>query len=523
MGAIDVRDLGVTLPDGRVLFERASFRIGEGDHVALVGANGAGKTTLLRMVTGDDAPTSGAVFVEGSLGVMRQFIGSIRDGQTVAELLLELSPPPIQEAAARLARAEAAADDSAEAGMRLANAHQAWGDIGGWDAEVLWDVCTTAALRQGFDEARDRPLNQLSGGEQKRLALEVLLRGDDEVLVLDEPDNYLDIPTKEWLSEAIQECRKTILFVTHDRQLLSEVATKIVTIEGRTTWVHGGGFDSYDDAREARRTRIDEEFARHAEERKRLKKLLVEYRVRSTISEKFAPRVRETQKRLDAHDKSDAPVRVTDQQIDMRLKGARTGKRAVRVTDLELHGLTDEFSIEIDANERLAVVGPNGTGKSHFLRLLAGEHVDHDGTVWLGANVNPGHFNQTHQHPEWLGVPIVDLIAKGPADRNRAIGALRRYELAGAADRPFETLSGGQQARLQILMLELAGATLLLLDEPTDNLDLESAEALERGLAAFDGTVIAVSHDRWFLDSFQRFLVFDRDGSVVELDEPVFA
>lgn len=523
MGAIDVRDLGVTLPDGRVLFEQASFRIGDGDHVALVGANGAGKTTLLRMVTGGDAPTSGAVFVEGALGVMSQFVGSIRDEQTVGQLLLQLSAPQIRDAAERLARAEAAADDSPESGIRLANAHQAWGDAGGWDAEVLWDVCSTAALRQGFDQSRDRPLTQLSGGEQKRLALEVLLRGDDEVLVLDEPDNYLDVPTKEWLSEAIRECRKTILFVTHDRQLLSEVATKIVTIEGRTTWVHGGGFDTYDDAREARRTRIDEEFARHAEERKRLKKLLVEYRVRSTISEKFAPRVRETQKRLDAHDRSDAPVRVTDQNIDMRLAGGRTGKRAVRVTDLSLTGLTDAFSIEIDANERIAVVGPNGTGKSHFLRLLAGEDVAHEGTTWLGANVEPGHFNQTHQHPEWLGVPIVDLIARGPADRNRAIGALRRYELAAAADRTFDTLSGGQQARLQILLLELAGATLLLLDEPTDNLDLESAEALERGLAAFAGTVISVSHDRWFLNSFQRFLVFDRDGSVVELDEPIFA
>jgi len=522
VGAIDVRDLAFTLPDGRVLFEKASFRIGNGDHVALVGANGAGKTTLLRIATGDEAPTAGAVYIEGQLGVMRQFIGSIRDDKTVAELLLDLSVSTLQEAAERLERAETAADETAESGIRLANAHQAWGDAGGWDAEVLWDVCTMAALRQSFDVSRDRPLSQLSGGEQKRLALEVLLRGDDEVLVLDEPDNYLDVPTKEWLSQAIRECRKTILLVTHDRQLLSEIATKVVTIEGQTTWVHGGDFATYDDAREDRRTRLDEDFARHSEERKRLKKLLVEYRVRSTISEKFAPRVRETKKRLEAHVRTEAPVRVNDQNIDMRLVGARTGKRVLRVTDLSLDGLTDSFSIEIDAKERIAVVGPNGTGKSHFLRLLAGEHVDHRGDVWFGANVVPGHFNQTHTHPEWEGVPIVDLIARGPADRNRAIGMLRRYELAIAADRPFDTLSGGQQARLQILMLEITGATLLLLDEPTDNLDLESAEALERGLAAFEGTVISVSHDRWFLKSFDRFLIFDRDHSVTEFDEPIF-
>ncbi|MCP4959943.1 MAG: ABC-F family ATP-binding cassette domain-containing protein, partial [Actinomycetia bacterium] len=410
-----------------------------------------------------------------------------------------------------------------ESGMRLATAHQAWGDAGGWDAEVVWDICTSHALRQPFGEARDRPLAQLSGGEQKRLALEALLRGDDDVLVLDEPDNYLDIATKEWLSEAIRSCPKTVLLVTHDRQLLSEVATKIVTLEGATVWVHGAGFDSYDDEREARRTRLDEEFARHQDERKRLKKLLVEYRVRSTISEKFAPRVRETQRRIERHDGTPPPQRIADQQIDMRLTGGRTGKRALRIEELALTGLTGEFSIEIDAGERVAVVGPNGTGKSHFLRLLAGDAVDHAGEVRLGAKVEPGHFSQTHQHPEWTATPIVDLIARGPGDRNRAIGALRRYELAAAADRSFDTLSGGQQARLQILMLELAGSTLLLLDEPTDNLDLESAEALERGLAAFEGTVVAVSHDRWFLKSFDRYLVFDRDGSVVEFDEPLFA
>ena len=524
VGAIDVHDVSFTLPDGRVLLERASFRIGDRDHVALVGANGAGKTTLLRMIAGDEAPTSGGIHIEGRLGIMRQFIESIRDARTVRDLLLELSQPSIREAADRLERAQhrLQSDDSDDAGLRLAAAHTAWGDAGGWDAEVLWDACSTIALRQGFGEAGDRPLTELSGGEQKRLALEALLRGDAELLVLDEPDNYLDIPAKEWLADAIRSSRKTILLVTHDRHLLADVATKIVTIEGQTAWVHGGGFDSYDAEREARRSRLDAEYALYQDERKRLKRLLVEYRVRSRISETFAPRVRETQRRIERHDAVDAPTRIRDQRLDMRLSGGRTGKRALRIDNLELHGLTDPFSIEIDAGERVAVVGPNGTGKSHFLRLLAGEPVAHDGAVRLGANVEPGHFSQTHDHPELDGMAIVESIARGPADRNRAIGALRRYELAEAADRSFDTLSGGQQARLQILLLELGGATLLLLDEPTDNLDLESAEALEQGLAAFEGTVIGVSHDRWFLRSFDRFLVFDHNRSVVELTEPVF-
>lgn len=524
MGAIDVSELSFTLPDGRVLLDRASFRIGDRDHVALVGANGAGKTTILRMIAGQESPTSGGIHIEGRIGVMDQFIGSIRDGRTVEDLMLSLSAEPVRDAAERLSRAEALVeqDPSDEAGLRLAVAHGAWGDAGGWEAEVLWDACTTIALRQPISEAKSRPLSQLSGGEQKRLALEALLRGDADVLVLDEPDNYLDIPTKEWLAETLSASLKTILLVTHDRQLLADVATKIVTLEGNTAWVHGGGFDTYDEEREARSSRLDAEFARYQDERRRLKRLLVEYRVRSTISEKFAPRVRETERRIQRHDNLGAPTRIQDQSIDVRLVGGRTGKRAVIIEDLEIDGLTDPFSIEIDAGDRVAVVGPNGTGKSHFLNLLAGRDVGHTGTFRLGANVVAGHFSQTHEHPELAGIPIVDSIARGPADRNRAIGVLRRYELAIAADRPFETLSGGQQARLQILLLELGGATLLLLDEPTDNLDLESAEALEQGLAAFEGTVVAVSHDRWFLKSFDRFLVFDRDCSVVELDEPIF-
>ena len=444
MGSIDVRDVSFVLPDGRTLFEDASFRIGDGDKVALVGANGAGKTTLLRVIAADETPSDGAVHIEGRLGVMRQFIGSIRDGQTVQDLVLALSAPAVQEAAARLSRAEAAlseatSDETEEAGIRLANAHQAWGDAGGWDAEVMWDVCCTEALRQPFSEAASRPLTQLSGGEQKRLAIEALLRGDDDVLILDEPDNYLDIPTKEWLSEAIRDSRKTILLVTHDRQLLSEVATKIATIEGQTAWVHGAGFDSYDDEREARRSRLDEEFARHQDERKRLKKLLVEYRVRSTISEKFAPRVRETQKRIEKHENAPPPTRVTDQNIDMRLTGGRTGKRAVRVDDVSLTGLTDSFAIEIDANERIAIVGPNGTGKSHFLRLLAGEEVNHTGEFRLGANVVPGHFSQTHTHPEWLdgrsstSSQRVQATAIGPSVR--CAGTNLRWQRTGRSTR----------------------------------------------------------------------------------------
>jgi len=171
----------------------------------------------------------------------------------------------------------------------------------------------------------------------------------------------------------------------------------------------------------------------------------------------------------------------------------------------------------------VAVLGSNGSGKSHFLRLLGGGKVPFTGLWKLGARVVPGHFAQTHDHPELVGKKLVDLLwTEHALQRGPAISALRRYELSGQADQTFDSLSGGQQARLQILELELGGSTLLLLDEPTDNLDLASAEALEEGLGQYAGTVVAVTHDRWFARSFDRYLIFGADGAVYESFDPVW-
>ena len=226
VGALDVNGISCRVPGGEVLMRDVSFRVGNGEHAALVGANGAGKTTLFRAIAGDIPVDEGSTRVDGLLLVMRQLVGTRDDTTTVRDLLLSLSPAPVQRAARELDDAELRCEREPgdASGMALARAHAAWGDAGGWDAEVLWDTCTTIAARQPLAEAADRSLATLSGGEQKRLALELLLRSDAEVLLLDEPDNYLDVAGKEWLEDALNSSPKTILLVSHDRHLLAASA-----------------------------------------------------------------------------------------------------------------------------------------------------------------------------------------------------------------------------------------------------------------------------------------------------------
>ncbi len=520
MGSIEVSHLGWSVPGGQELLSDVSFRVGEGEHVALVGANGAGKTTVMRLIAGTEQASAGTIAVRGSLGVMTQLVGSMSH-TTLRELYVSLASPAIQQAAKRLQRAEAAMADGSGDGMRYAEALDAWGAAGGYEAEVVWEASAHRVVGEDWTALADRPLSTFSGGEQKRFALEMLLSGEHDVLLLDEPDNFLDVPGKIWLSERLQATPKAFLLVSHDRELLAEVSQKVVTIEAQGAWTHGASFATWNEAREHRLELISDEQRRWAEERKRLVRHMREQKRRAAMSDANASRARAAQTRLRHFDEAGPPPEAAkEQRIEMRLEGGRTGKRVVICEQLELSDLTFPFDLEIWFGERVAVVGRNGTGKSHFLRLLSGTEVVHEGHWKLGARVVPGLFNQTHDHPELVGQPLADILAKRNLARGAAISRLRRYELDGAADQNFETLSGGQQARFQVLLLELDGANLLLLDEPTDNLDVASAEALEAGLAEFEGTVVCVSHDRWFLRGFDRFIAFTADADVQEVNDP---
>jgi ATPase subunit of ABC transporter with duplicated ATPase domains len=523
MGFIEVADLAYKLPGGRFLFEDVSFKVHSTRHAALVGANGVGKTTLLRILAGEESPTRGSVRIDGRALFMRQLVGSMGGTTTVRQLLLSLAPTNIQDAAADLESAERAVrlPHGRSADMRYAETLAVWDEAGGYDVEVVWDMCTQQALGQPMEVAGQRLVRELSGGEQKRLALEALLRSDADVLLLDEPDNFLDVAWKRWLEHAINETDKTILYVSHDRQLLAETSHAVVTLEGHGAWTHSHSFASYHGARQGRLARLDSDHKQWRQERQRLVDIMKEFKRRAATSDKFASRAKAAESRLRRYDAEKPPPDLPqDQNIRMRLEGGRTGRRALAVRDLAVPGVFDAFESEIWFGERVGIVGPNGTGKSHFLRLLTGEGIEHSGEFVLGSRVSVGHFAQTHDHRELVGRKVIDVLRSHGLDRERAMRALRRYELSSAWNQEYETLSGGQQARLQILFLELEGSTMLLLDEPTDNLDIASAEALEDALETFEGTVLSVTHDRWFMRNFDRFLVFHQDGSVGEAFEP---
>lgn len=531
MGHIDVSAVDYSLSDGRVLLNDVSFRVGDGAKVALIGANGSGKTTLFRMISGDLQPDSGQVSISGGLGVMRQFIGSVRDHTTVYQMLLSVAPKRIRDAAELVQSTEALMyeQDSEKAQMAYAQAIIGWGDVGGYEYEIIWDVCCTVALGKSFDAVAKRDVNTLSGGEQKKLVLTALLEGPDEVLLLDEPDNYLDVASKRWLEEVITTTKKTVFFISHDRELLENTVNRIVTLEqgatGNTTWVHGGKFSTWHDARKARNARFAEILLRWEQEHQRLKDLVRTLQIQASISPAMASKYHAMQTRLRKFQEIGPPqAPPIEQDVQVGLRGGRTGLRALTFENLTLEGLTQPFDFEIFFGDRIAVLGKNGTGKSHFLRLISGDStVKYSGNFKIGARVEIGYFAQTHSHPEFETQTLLEILWQsyslqlGPAK-----SVLRRYEIDQSAEQKFSSLSGGQQARFQVLLLELSGSTLLLLDEPTDNLDLASAESLEHALERYEGTVIAVTHDRWFTRGFTRYLIFGSNGEVYESTEPVF-
>jgi ATPase subunit of ABC transporter with duplicated ATPase domains len=522
VSGIVVSELEYAHPGGEPLFFDVGFTVAPGERAAIVGINGTGKTTLLRILAGELDADAGSFALGGRALYMPQDVGLAAAGVTVREMLVDAAPPTLRTAGGRLLAAEraVAAGDDDGAGLDLATAIADWGDLGGYDLEQRWDAAAQRVVGAGLGEVGERPAATLSGGERKRLVLSVLLASDADILLLDEPDNHLDIPARAWLEHELRASRKTVLMISHDRTLLADVATRIVTLEGSATWTHGGSYATYGEARERRQRLLGDDLKRWNNEERRLFRHMKIMKQRAALNFKNASKANAAEtrwKRFVAQGPPPPPV--PPQQIKVRLAGADSARRVIRMSGLAVEGMFEPFSDDIVFGERIGLVGSNGTGKTHMLDALADPAGAHEGTVSYGPRTSVGRFTQVNDRPDFRGRPLLDIVIERVGEEERSMKALARYGLVGAARREFESLSGGQKARLEILCLDVEGHNVLLLDEPTDNLDVESAEALERALDGFEGTVVAVSHDRAFLARMSRFLIIADDGAVFALPD----
>jgi ATPase subunit of ABC transporter with duplicated ATPase domains len=516
-------------PGGDLLFSDVSFKLAPGCHAGLVGTNGVGKTTLMRVLAGELAVADGDADI-GSLAYMPQNVGVGNDLLTVREMLLQVAPRRLQDAGLRAVTSERELEngsDPADAGVRLGQALSDWSERGGYELEAVWDQACREVVRAGLDDVGGLPATMISGGERKRLVLSALFASEASVLLLDEPDNFLDIPAKRELEAMISASKKTVLLISHDRELLSGAMNSIVTLESNGAWVHGESYRTYAEGRRLRQERLGDRLEQWNREERRLFHFYKTMKQRAAISEVLAKRASAAETRWRRFvDDGPPPAPASDQQVRMRIAGSDSARIVVAMKNLAISELVNAFDEEIHFGERVGLIGPNGSGKTHLINLLAsGDTADASsqggpvrravsGDLRIGNRVSTGLFTQLNARADMSDRLVIDVVREREGEQQKAMGALARYGLQGAANRSTDTLSGGQRARLDILCLELEGHNLLLLDEPTDNLDIDSAEALEHALDGFTGTVVVVSHDRAFLRSLDRFLLLSHDGSV---------
>jgi ATPase subunit of ABC transporter with duplicated ATPase domains len=327
MSYVTCTSLAYAHPGGDLLFTDVSFHVAPGDHVGLVGANGVGKSTLFRVIAGELPVDEGEATVGGRLAYMPQDVGVGGDERTVRELLTSLAPHALRAAGERMVAAERAlAAGDEHAGMELGAAIGEWSGLGGYELEGQWDASCRRIVRSSFADVADRPAVTLSGGERKRLVLDVLFASDAEILLLDEPDNFLDVPAKRDLEQQIRSSRKTILLISHDRDLLASAVRSVLTLEGNGAWMHPGSYATYPEAREARQRKLGDAVKRWKDEERRLYRLMKTFKERARYADGWAKKADAAETRWKRFaDSGPPPAPVADRQIKMRIRGGRLG------------------------------------------------------------------------------------------------------------------------------------------------------------------------------------------------------
>jgi ATP-binding cassette subfamily F protein 3 len=515
----------------RTIFADLSWTIEDRARIGLIGPNGSGKSTLLRTIAGVEPPEGGVV--------------TRRRDLRIAYLTQEQEPTDVPVISVLLAaRPDLAVieRDLATVGERLAES-AAIGDM----AHLTRALDEQERLLHAFEQAggprlrnraegllrdlgipRDHwelPIAALSGGQRKLVGLAACLIGDPDLLLLDEPDNHLDLRRKETLERLLGEFDGAVVIVSHDRYLLDDTVDRIAELEpaagGARLRLWDGNYSTYVVRKDIALRRQAQDYTSQQKEIARLEAAVKRFELwaRLVVDERHIKQARNKQRQIDRMDKVERPVlerRRMALSFRPRMRGGAIAIRLERAT-LALDGRTvvEDADLVVQNRERIGIIGPNGSGKTVLLSLMSGERAPDRGTVWVGPSIELGRYAQHHETLDTRRTPIETLRDVRPMTEGEAVAKLLKFLIPyAAAQQPIATLSGGEKSRMQLACLMYSNVNCLLLDEPTNNLDIASAEVLEDALDEFSGTVVVVSHDRYFLDRVADRIVAVEDGRI---------
>ncbi len=514
---------------GNSIFRDIDLEIMEGERIGLVGENGGGKSTLFKLLAGKDTPTEGVISRRRNLtiGYLAQEADPGQSHKTVFEAVSEVTqelvdlPLMLSQLEARMADPEVASDPDLMTAIldEYGKAQERFDALGGYTLEHKVEAVLHGL---GFGPAwYDLEVGSLSGGEKKLVNLARFLIKAPDLLLLDEPDNHLDLDAKAWLEQYMQSYPGTVLIISHDRQLLDHAVKKIFELEDGKISAYFGNYSYYFEERQRRLLKQNEIYTVQQGEIKRLETSMRQLKGWSKFNDKFATRAEDMAKRVERakQESVDRPILNRD-KIKVNLDADRSGKIVLEVKGLsksfDERVLFEPFDLTILYGERVGIVGANGSGKTTLLKTMMELIPLDSGSVKIGASVVVGYYAQEQETLPFDSTPLDFVRRIKPINEPQAISFLRgllfSYEDIHTSIR---RLSGGEKSRLQIARLMLTDANFLLLDEPTNNLDIASVEVLEAALEEFEGTILTVSHDRYFLDKIvTKIVAISDDGSV---------
>ena len=506
---------------GKKILDGLTFQVDSGERVGLLGKNGCGKTTLLRILTGQLDWDEGEVVLapDKRVGLISQ-IPVYPAGYTVEDVLdtafrpLREMEEEMEQLAARMERGE----DPALL-RRYDQLTAAFEAGGGYDTDIRKNkVCSGLQIGPGM---REQLFDRLSGGEKTRVNLGRLILEDTDILLLDEPTNHLDLKATEWLEEYLDKFKGTVLAVSHDRWFLDRVVDRVIEIQEGKAEFYSGNYSFYVVEKERRYQEKLKQYEKEQAKIQQLEKAAEQLRIWAySGNDKIFKRAQSMEKRIER-------MRTTDRPTRERKMEVRFGEREFRGDEvLTIKGLSKSFGqralfsgvdLEVVGGERIALLGDNGTGKSTLIKILMGEEGPDEGKIRMGPTVKIGYLPQIihFDHPErsLLDTMLYELDCTAQTARNR----LASFKFRGEdVFKPVSALSGGEQSRLRLCMLMDEKINLLILDEPTNHLDIQSREWIEEAVEEYEGNLLFVSHDRYFIDRFATRVWVLEDGQVTD-------